>query len=181
MEATTRATIPPNIQIRHDLRPGNIGYLIFLHGVLYAEEYGWDHTFEAYVAGPLAEFAKLHTDRERIWIVEKDGKVAGSIAIVEATPEHALLRWFLLHPDLRGHGLGRTLIEQAVDFCRDCGYSLIYLWTTSALTAAVSLYRSVGFQLTEAKTQKLWGVMVTEQRYDLHLYGVATNATNHTN
>jgi GNAT superfamily N-acetyltransferase len=73
------------------------------------------------------------------------------------------------------------LIERAIDFCRDSGYSLVYLWTTSALTAAASLYRSVGFQLTETKTQKLWGAMVTEQRYDLHLYGIATNDTNQTN
>jgi GNAT superfamily N-acetyltransferase len=169
MEVTTRETIPPNINIRHDLRPGDVGYLIFLHGVLYAEEYGWDHTFETYVAGPLAEFARFHHERERIWVVEKDGKVAGSIGIVEATPEHAQLRWFLLHPDLRGHGIGRMLIEQAIDFCRDCQYSLVYLWTTSALTVAGSLYRSVGFQLTEAKTHEMWGAMVTEQRYDLPL------------
>ncbi|MEN3331917.1 MAG: hypothetical protein V7641_1282 [Blastocatellia bacterium] len=169
MDATMREAIPPNINIRHDLRPGDIGYLIFLHGVLYAEEYGWDHTFEAYVAGPLAEFAKFQTDRQRLWIVEKDGKVAGSIGIVEATTAQAQLRWFLLHPDLRGHGIGRVLIEQAIDFCRDRRYSQIYLWTTSALIAAARLYKSVGFQLTEARTSELWGAMVTEQRYDLHL------------
>ena len=169
MGATTREAIPPNIRIRHDLKPGDVGYLTYLHGVLYAEEYGWDHTFEAYVAGPLAEFAKFHTDRERIWIVEKGGRVAGSIGIVKAAPEQAQLRWFLLHPDLRGQGLGRTLIERAIAFCRDCHYSLVYLWTTSALTAAASLYRSAGFRLTEAKTHEMWGAMVTEQRYDLQL------------
>jgi len=163
------AAIPSPFKIRNDLRPGDIGYLIFLHGVLYAEEYGWDHTFEGYVAEPLAEFGKSHTERERIWIVEKDGIVAGSIGIVEATPEKAQLRWFLLHPDVRGHGLGKMLIEQALQFCRDCRYSLVFLWTTSELRAAASLYRSCGFQLIEANTHKVWGVMVTEQRYELHL------------
>lgn len=158
-----------HLNIRHDLRPGDIGYLIFLHGLLYAEEYGWDHTFEGYVAGPLAEFGKSHTDRERIWIVEKDGAVAGSIGIVEAAPESAQLRWFLLHPDLRGHGLGRRLIEQALQFCRDSHYSLVHLWTTSELRAATRLYQSAGFQLIEEKTHKIWGAMVTEQRYELRL------------
>ena len=164
-----KEAISSSLKIRNDLKPGDIGYLIFLHGMLYAEEYGWDHTFEGYVAEPLAEFAKFHKDRERIWIVERAGTVAGSIGIVEATPENAQLRWFLLHPDLRGHGLGKNLIEQALQFCKDCHYSLVFLWTTSELRAAASLYRSHGFQLVEANTHKMWGAMVTEQRYELRL------------
>jgi GNAT superfamily N-acetyltransferase len=161
--------IASHLNIRHDLRPGDIGYLIYLHGVLYAQEYGWDHTFEGYVAGPLAEFGKFHTDRERIWVVEKDGTVAGSLGIVEAAPERAQLRWFLLHPDLRGRGLGRSLIEQAIQFCRDCHYAQVFLWTTGELRAAARLYRSAGFQLAEEKTHRIWGAVVTEQRYELRL------------
>ena len=72
--------------------PGDIGCLTYLHGILYAREYGWDYTFEAYVAEPLAKFTKSHTDRERIWIVEKDGKLSGSIAIVESSKGEAQLR-----------------------------------------------------------------------------------------
>lgn len=138
--------LPPGVQIRTELKPGDIGYLSYLHGVLYANEYGWDYTFEAYVAAPLAEFAKSHTDRDRIWIVEKDGTVSGSIAIIEASTEQAQLRWFLLHPTLRGKGIGRNLMEEAVNFCRASGYSKIFLWTTSNLTAAAGLYESLGFR-----------------------------------
>ena len=94
--------VPADIRIRNDLQPGDIGYITYLHGTLYAAEYGWDYTFEAYGAAPLGEFAKSHTERERIWIVEKDGKPAGSIAIVAAATEQAQLRWFLVHPSLRG-------------------------------------------------------------------------------
>jgi GNAT superfamily N-acetyltransferase len=143
--------------------------VIYLHGTLYAEEYGWDYTFEAYVAGPLVEFAQSQNERERIWIVEQAGRVAGSIAIVEASPEQAQLRWFLLHPGLRGHGIGRILIEEAIRFCRARGYASVFLWTVSALTVAAKLYQSVGFRLTEEMTGELWGAMVTEQRYDLTL------------
>lgn len=161
--------LPVNVKIRHELKPGDIGYLIFLHGSLYAKEYGWDHTFEAYVAGPLSDFAKSHSDRERIWIVEKEDSISGSIAIVESSPQEAQLRWLLLHPDLRGQGIGGFLIEEAIVFCRQHGYSSIYLWTVSALREAERLYRSVGFQLKEEKTHEIWGSVLTEQRYDLKL------------
>ena len=169
MGPLTTHGLPPDITIRHTLRPGDIGYVTYLHGTLYAAEYGWDHTFEAYVAGPLAEFGKSHNDRERIWIVEKDGKVAGSIAIVGASTDEAQLRFFLLHPSLRGQGIGRILMDDAIRFCRESHYSRVFLWTESALTAAASLYASSDFQLTEENTHELWGLVVTEQRYDLTL------------
>jgi N-acetylglutamate synthase-like GNAT family acetyltransferase len=169
MAGNNRLILPPNIKVRQDLKPGDIGYLTYLHGSLYAQEYGWDYTFEAYVAGPLAEFAKSHNDRERIWIIEKDGKVAGSIAIVEASKAEAQLRWLLLHTDLRGYGIGKMLLEEAIGFCRDRGYRSVFLWTVSRLTSAAKLYGSSGFELTEENTHELWGAMLTEQRYDLIL------------
>ena len=169
MNRIDRKNLPPNVIVRNDLKPGDIGYLTYLHGVLYAQEYGWDHTFEAYVAGPLAEFAKGHNDRERIWIVEKDANVAGSIAIVEASKEAAQLRWLLLHPELRGHGIGRILVEESIRFCKEKGCSLVFLWTVSHLLAAAELYKAVGFQLTEENRHELWGGTVTEQRYELRL------------
>jgi N-acetylglutamate synthase-like GNAT family acetyltransferase len=169
MKVNDNYELPANVSIRDQLKPGDIGYLIYLHGVLYAHEYGWDYTFEAYVAGPLAEFAKAHNERERIWIVEKDGQVAGSVAIVEASKKEAQLRWMLLTPDLRGYGLGRFLVETALDFCREQGYSTVFLWTVSLLAVATKLYQSVGFQLTEEKTHQIWGTKLTEQRYDLEL------------
>lgn len=169
MTLNDNVQLPPGVQIRTELKPGDIGYLAYLHGALYANEYGWDYTFEAYVAGPLAEFARSHTDRDRIWIVEKDGTVSGSIAIVEASTGQAQLRWFLLHPTLRGKGIGRRLMVEAVGFCRAAGYLKIFLWTTSNLAAAASLYESFGFHITEETTHEMWGAMVTEQRYELYL------------
>ncbi len=161
--------LPPSVTIRNELRPGDLGYLIYLHGTLYAAECGWDHTFEAYAAGPLAEFARAPKPRDRIWIVEHQGQVAGSIAIVETEKRQAQLRWFLLHPSLRGCGLGRFLLAEAVSFCRKSGYAKIHLWTTRNLTTAAHLYQSAGFELCEEITHPLWGQMVTEQRYELRL------------
>jgi N-acetylglutamate synthase-like GNAT family acetyltransferase len=161
--------LPPGITIRHNFKPGDVGYLTYLHGVLYAQEYGWDHTFEAYVACPLSEFAKSSNERERIWIVETNEVIVGSVAIVEASNTEAQLRWLLLQPDLRGQGIGRYLVNDTIHFCREMGYSSIYLWTVSLLTAATSLYKSLGFQITQEKTHPIWRAVLTEQRYNLEL------------
>jgi N-acetylglutamate synthase-like GNAT family acetyltransferase len=162
--------LPRNVSIRNNLKPGDIGYITYLHGVLYAEEFGWDYTFEPYVAVPLSSFAQAHTKREQIWIVEKEAMVAGAIAIVEASREEAQLRWLLLHPTLRGQGVGKILVAEAIAFCKHHGYSTVFLWTVSSLPAAAHIYQSAGFQLTqENPPAAIWGGLVIEQRYELRL------------
>lgn len=158
-----------SISLRHDLRPGDVGYITYLHGILYAPQQGWDHTFDSYVAIPLAEFAKRRNHRERIWIVERAGQIAGSVAIIEFSHEEAQLRWLLLRPDLRGQGLGRRLVQEAVDFVREAGYSSIFLWTVDSLPAAARLYKSAGFREREKVTHELWAKQVTEVKYDMDL------------
>jgi len=169
----------PSITIRTALRPGDIGMVVHLHGAIYAEEQGWDSTFDAYVAEPIAEFVKSRSNRDRIWIVEradgaKDGErrvnqIVGSVAIVKASETEAQLRWLLLAPEVRGLGLGRRLAEEALDFSRSVGYSSVFLWTVRGLGAATSLYESLGFEVTEVKTSEIWGSTVTEMRYELRL------------
>jgi len=157
-------------KIRHFLKPGDIGYLTYLHGILYAKEYGYDQTFEAYVADGLAEFVQsFSSDKDRIWLAEINDQIVGSIAIVGNSKMEAQLRWFLVHPDCRGLGLGRVLIKRALLFCKEHKYRTIFLWTTSELSVARHLYTSVGFRKTQEKTHKIWGRKVTEERYALHL------------
>jgi len=158
-----------SLSIRHDMRPGDVGYITYLHAILYAPEQGWDHTFDSYVAIPLAEFAVRRSQQERIWIVEKESRIEGCVAIVKFSEKEAQLRWLLLHPDLRGRGLGRRLVEEALAFCRDVGYSSVFLWTVSTLPAAAGLYQSVGFREREKVTHELWGSVVTEVKYELEL------------
>jgi N-acetylglutamate synthase-like GNAT family acetyltransferase len=170
MTTVGREMLPNNVIIRNNLKPGDIGYLTYLHGILYAWEHGWDYTLEAYVAVPLSKFAQAHTEREQIWIVEKDAMLAGAIAIVEASREEAQLRWLLLHPDLRGYGVGKMLVAEAINFCKQHGYASIFLWTVSSLPAAAHIYQSAGFRLTaENPPAVLWGGLVIEQRYELKL------------
>jgi GNAT superfamily N-acetyltransferase len=157
------------ISIRHNIKHGDIGYIIYLHGHLYAKEIGYDSSFEAYVAKYLIEFARAIKDREKIWIIEKDNNIAGSMAIVEHSKNEAQLRWLLLHPDIRGQGLGKRLMDDAIAFCRSKSYSSIFLWTEDLLEPAAKLYRSKGFKLKEEKTHKIWGNKLTEQKYELEL------------
>jgi GNAT superfamily N-acetyltransferase len=159
------------IALRHDLRPGDLGRVIEQHGVLYAAEYGFDHTFEAYVAGTLAELGGTAPPGPgRLWLAERDGALLGSIGIVGREDGAAQLRWLLLHPDARGRGLGRRLVDEALAYCRDSGYRSVYLWTVHVLTDAARLYVAAGFRKTDAKPMgQLWSVMLAEERYDLVL------------
>ena len=161
--------LPPDVSVRHNLSPNDIKAMIALHGELYAGEYGWDKSFQEHVAGPLTKFAEAPNSRSKVWIVQQNGALAGSIAIVETSRQSAQLRWLLLRSELRGKGIGRMLVEDALTFCRDSGYQSVFLWTESRLTAAAKLYHAFNFTLTEQKTHKLWGVTATEQRYDLTL------------
>jgi N-acetylglutamate synthase-like GNAT family acetyltransferase len=155
-------------KIRYNIKPGDIGYLVYLHGILYAKEYGYDQTFEAYVAGGLANFAQSYRSGEdQMWLAEIKGRIIGSIAIAGHSRETAQLRWFLVHPDYRGLGIGKDLLKEALQFCKERKYKTIFLWTTSELMEAGHLYTRFGFNKTEEKTHEIWGKKVTEERYDL--------------
>jgi GNAT superfamily N-acetyltransferase len=159
------------ITIRHDLRPGDMGRVISLHGELYAQEYGFDHGFEAYVAETMAELGRpARPGLDRLWVAERGGRLVGSIAILGRDDGAAQLRWFLVDQETRGSGLGRRLVEEALAFCRAAGCRSVYLWTVTGLDAAAHLYVSAGFRKTETKPPELlWGVNLAEERYDLDL------------
>ena len=153
--------------IRHELRPGDLGMVIHLHGVLYAREYGLDTTFEPYVAKPLADFVLAGAGR--LWIAEEDGRVVGSIAVVDADNDVGQLRWFLLTPEARGTGLGRRMLETALTYCRERGMRHVFLWSFAQLDDALRLYERAGFQITETNKTLLWGAERTEVRMDLDI------------
>jgi N-acetylglutamate synthase-like GNAT family acetyltransferase len=158
-----------DIRIRNDWRPGDLGEIVRLHGILYHREQGFDTTFEPYVAEPLARAVLHPSERQRFWIVEENGTMRGCIAVVEESAERAALRWFLLHPEVRGLGLGRRLLAEAVAFCRASGYREVFLWTVDDLSLARKLYREQGFELEEEHRHPIWGKRLNEQKYRLLL------------
>lgn len=168
---TTTMASTPDISVRTDLAAGDIGAIVALHGVLYRELAGFDHTFEAYVAESVGEcFRTYDPERDRVWIVERAGAVVGSLVLKARSRDEAQLRYFLLHPELRGHGLGRRLMQHLIEFARERGYRRIWLLTDEAVTAAATnLYVSCGFRRTSERAVQRWGTSTAEQRYDLEL------------
>lgn len=151
-------------------RPGDIGWVIHRHGALYAEEYGWDESFEALVAEVAAQFIKnFDPTRERCWIAELDGEAVGSIFLVKYTEEIAKLRLLLVEPLARGFGVGRKLIRECIDFARQSGYKKVTLWTQSCLLAARKLYRDAGFKLVKEEPQCAFGADLVSEIWELEL------------
>jgi GNAT superfamily N-acetyltransferase len=156
-----------DISIRTGLRPGDIGYVVYMHGALYRHEYNFGMQFETYVARGLCEFYdQYRPDRNRVWVCEHDHRIIGFILLMDRG-EAAQLRYFLIEPQYRGIGLGSKLIIMYMEFLQACGYKGSYLWTTHELTTAALLYKRVGFKLTEEKESTAFGKPLREQRYDL--------------
>lgn len=160
-----------DISIRTELRPGDIGYVTYLHGSLYHREYSYGIPFESYVAKGLCEFyEKYNPERSRIWACEYNDRMIGFLLLMDRG-HAAQLRYFLIEPDYRGMGLGSRLMNLYMQFLRECGYRESFLWTTHELSAAAHLYKRHGFKLTEEKESIAFGKPLREQRYDLVLAG----------
>ncbi len=151
-------------------RPGDIGWIVSRHGAAYAQEYGWDITFEALVAEIAAQFIRSYdASREHCWIAEVNGEPAGSIMLVKASDEVAKLRLLLVEKKARGLGIGRALTAQCIRFARDAGYSSITLWTQSILTAARQIYQRAGFRRIGEEKHHSFGVDLVGETWELKL------------
>jgi GNAT superfamily N-acetyltransferase len=156
-----------DISIRTELRPGDIGYVTYMHGALYSKEYNYGIRFESYVAKGLCEFYEKYTpERNRIWACEHNDRMIGFLLLMDRG-HAAQLRYFLIEPEYRGIGLGSNLMDLYMSFLRECGYRESYLWTTHELSTAAYLYRRLGFKLSEEKESTAFGKPLVEQRYDL--------------
>jgi GNAT superfamily N-acetyltransferase len=160
--------LPPGFSIC-PLGPGDLGYILRSHGLIYAREYGFSQEFDLYVLRGLADFANACPDTSRIWTARRGDEPAGSIAIVDAGGGAAQLRWFLVEPGARGLGLGRALLETALAFAGQAGFATVFLWTLACLPAARALYGSYGFRLGECKQSLVWGQTLTEERFEKSL------------
>jgi peptidyl-dipeptidase Dcp len=159
-----------DVLIRTELVPGDLGYVIHMHGKLYRKEYNYGIHFESYVASGIHEFCEsLGSSRSRGWIAEQNGKIVGFLALMDRG-EQAQLRYFVLDPSVRGIGLGRKLIELYMDYLKASGFKGSYLLTTKELPAAAHLYMSQGFKLKEEHpVHHPFDKDVIEQRYELTL------------
>ena len=161
-------------------RPGDLGWVVMAHGELYAAELGWDPTFEALVARIVADFASRHNPaREQAWVAELEGRRVGCVFCVANDDATAQLRILLVHPDARGHRLGRRLVDTCVEFARSAGYERMRLWTNHPLEAARRIYLERGFVLTEEAPHHSFGVDLIGQTYELDLKKDASRSPPH--
>lgn len=151
-----------------EYKPGDCGYIAYRHGVLYAQEHGFDQIFEKYVLQSLLAYLE-NPAGGKILIAEYCGTIVGFIGIVQISKTSAQLRWFLIEPEFRGAGAGRKLMAAAMEYCHQQKYNNVFLWTFKGLDAACHLYEQYGFTLTEEKENNTWKKQLLEQRWDVML------------
>jgi DNA-binding MarR family transcriptional regulator/GNAT superfamily N-acetyltransferase len=160
---------PGPFYIRHH-EPGDMGWVIRQHGLLYHREYGWDGSFEAFVARICADFID-HYDpqKERCWIAEMDGEPVGSVFCIKASDDVAKLRMLIVTPEARRLGLGNHLVKECIRFARSSGYKKLILWTNDILIEARKIYEKNGFILVEEERHHSYGKDLVGQNWELLL------------
>lgn len=137
------------------------------HRRVYTAEFGWGDVFDAYVKQTLDEFAaRRDPAAEELFIAERDGALVGCVGVVRAGAATAQLRWLLTTAEARGGGLGKRLVELAIDFARARGYRHMILWTERSCTAARAIYGDYGFACTEEKASDAFGLPVVEEKWE---------------
>jgi len=141
-----------------DPEPGDIGWIVHRQARLYAEEYGWDWTYEALIAGIASQFIReFRPGRERCWVAECEGAVVGSVFVVRKDDETAKLRLLYVEASARGLGLGRRLVDECLRFARAAGYRRMELWTNDVLVSARRIYEAAEFRLVEEEAHRSFG------------------------
>jgi len=150
--------------------PGDMGWIVHKHGVLYSREYGWDERFEALVSKIVSDFINNYNPkRERCWIAEINGEVVGSVFVVGENEDVARLRLLLVDPKARGMGLGTQLVEECIRFARRVGYKKLVLWTNSVLKEARRIYQKKGFKLVAEEKHHSFGQNLIGETWELVL------------
>ncbi len=147
-------------------RAGDMGWVVQRNAAVYAEEFGWDASYEALVARIVADFVDNRDPAaEAAWIAEVDGAPAGCVFCVRENATTARLRLLLVEPWARGLGIGSRLVEEVLRFARRAGYTEITLWTNDVLNDARRIYQRAGFTLDNENQHHSFGKDLTGQNW----------------
>ena len=122
---------------------------------------------EQYFAVETSDRAQLERPNEtilaaggRILIADLDGEAVGTVALIPGHGEATLeLAKMSAREDLHGQGIGKKLMQAAIDTAREIGARRIWLETNRKLDAALALYEKSGFR-------ELTGDELTATPYD---------------
>ena len=161
---------PRALYVLRQHQPGDLGWIVHRQAILYAEEYGWDGTYEGLAAEVVAQFVKTYdAKRERAWVAEKDGERVGAVFVAKGSDEIAKLRLLHVEREARGLGIGKRLVEECVRFARQAGYQKMTLWTQSILAAARHIYKQAGFKMVREDRHHSFGKELTAETWELDL------------
>lgn len=109
------------------------------------EELGW--TDDAWKE--IVEATAAH-DRGNAWIAEFDSVDVGmTFATVDASHTSLLIGAMWVSREARGGGIGKALLDSAIEWGAAMGASVAELWVTEANDVARALYESHGFIQTD--------------------------------
>lgn len=133
-----------------------------------------DWTLDAMIAEQQCEFfRRFDPERDCVWIAMSGGIPRGALTIDGPRPETgreaARLRFFVLDESLRGRGLVRVMVADALRFCRDKHYHRVFLTTLPGLDAAMRLYTEHGFQQIAENDIGFHGSVFVEQTFECKL------------
>jgi DNA-binding MarR family transcriptional regulator/GNAT superfamily N-acetyltransferase len=161
---------PPRAYVLRPPRPGDLGWVIARNAAVYADEFGWDETYEALVARIVADFAGADDQhRQAAWIAELDGAPVGCVFCVRRDDETAQLRLLLVEPAARGLGIGARLVDECLAFAKRAGYRKIMLWTNDVLVNARRIYERAGFTLDGEQPHRSFGHELVGQTFSRDL------------